>query len=282
MVKSLLHGVSVQKSCSVMKYNRSSYYKRSNHNKLNEFRANNIVNQVQCIRRDLPRIGIRKLHYILHQKGYDCGRDWLFNLMRENGLLVQKHKRYCYTTNSNHRFKVYKNHYKEFKITESNQVWVSDITYLKTRNGFCYASLITDAHSRMIVGYDVHQTLERTGVMSALNKALRTYGTPIMHHSDRGTQYCSKQYTQKLKDKGIIISMTEDGNCYDNALAERINGILKDEFLLFQQFKDLDHARKALCKAVRIYNNKRPHLKLNFKTPTEIHNIENNCLLFQD
>lgn len=257
-----------------MRYNRSSYYKRCNLNQANVLRANSIIKQVQCIRRELPRIGIRKLHYMLQQRGYHCGRDWLFNLMRETGLLVQKHKRYCYTTNSNHRFKVYKNHYKSFNITVSNQVWVSDITYLKTKNGFCYASLITDAYSRMIVGYDVHQTLERTGVMSALNKALRTCGTPLMHHSDRGTQYCSKQYTQKLKDKGIIISMTEDGNCYDNALAERVNGILKDEFLLFQQFKDLNHARKALSQAVSIYNNKRPHLKLNFKTPREIHNIE--------
>ena len=119
-----------------MRYNRSSYYKRCNLNQANVLRANSIIKQVQCIRRELPRIGIRKLHYMLQQRGYHCGRDWLFNLMRETGLLVQKHKRYCYTTNSNHRFKVYKNHYKSFNITVSNQVWVSDITYLKPRIDF--------------------------------------------------------------------------------------------------------------------------------------------------
>lgn len=266
--------MSVQKSCAVIKYNRSSYYKRLRNKKADESKSEAIIKQVQNIRGELPRLGTRKLQYLLQQRGYYCGRDWLFDTLREARLLVHKHKRYCYTTNSNHRFKVYKNHYKDLDITQSNQVWVSDITYLKTKQGFCYASLITDAYSRMIVGYDVHQTLEKKGVMNALNKALRRYGSPLMHHSDRGTQYCSRQYTQKLKSKGIRISMTEDGNCYDNALAERMNGILKDEFLLNQQFTDIHHARKALSQSVSTYNNKRPHLRLNFKTPREIHSIE--------
>lgn len=257
-----------------MKYNRSSYYKKIKQKGSDQLRIESILKQVQFIRRELPRIGSRKIHYLLQKQGFYCGRDWLFNVMRDTNLLVSKQKRYCYTTNSNHRFRVYKNHFKDFLITKSNQVWVSDITYLKTKNGFCYASLITDAYSRMIVGYDVHQTLEKKGVMNALIKALKNHGSPLMHHSDRGTQYCSNEYTQKLKTNGIKISMTEDGNCYDNALAERINGILKDEFLLDQQFNDIHQAKESLTQAVNIYNKKRPHLSLNYKTPQEIHNIE--------
>ncbi len=177
------------------------------------------------------------------------------------------------TTNSLHRFYKYKNIIKDLEVTRPNQVWVSDITYIRTIKGFCYLALITDMHSRKIVGYDISNSLELKGCVRALNKAL--YQTKninrLIHHSDRGIQYCSNQYTQILKRKKIDISMTEENHCYENAIAERVNGILKDEFYLDQTFTDVAHAKRATKNAINLYNEIRLHLSLDFKTPNMVY-----------
>ena len=177
------------------------------------------------------------------------------------------------TTNSLHRFYKYHNIIKDFKASRTNQIWVSDITYIRTIKGFCYLALITDAYSRKIIGYDLSNSLELSGCVRALNKALYKAKNidRLIHHSDRGIQYCSNGYTQILKRHNIAISMTEDNHCYENALAERINGILKDEFYLDQTFTDVAHAKRATKNAINLYNEIRLHLSLDYKTPNYVH-----------
>ena len=188
-------------------------------------------------------------------------------------MLTLRKKYSSRTTNSLHRFYKYHNIIKDFKASRPNQIWVSDITYIRTIKGFCYLALITDAYSRKIVGYDLSNSLELSGCVRALNKALykakNTQG--LIHHSDRGIQYCSNVYTQILKRHKIAISMTEDNHCYENALAERINGILKDEFYLDQTFTDVAHAKRATKNAINLYNEIRLHLSLDYKTPNYVH-----------
>ena len=203
------------------------------------------------------------------------GRDALFKILREHNMLTLR-KKYSYrTTNSYHRFYKYNNLIKGMKVTRPNQVWVSDITYIRTLKGFCYLALITDMYSRKIVGYDLSDSLELKGCLRALNKALyKTKNiTGLIHHSDRGIQYCSNVYTQILKRKNINISMTEENHCYENALAERVNGILKDEFYLDQTFMNTTHAKRAAKNAINLYNEIRLHLSLNFKTPNMVYQL---------
>ena len=164
---------------------------------------------------------------------------------------------------------------KNIDVNRPNQVWVSHITYIRTVKGFCYLALITDMHSRKIVGYDLSDSLELKGCVSALNKAI--YQTKnikgLIHHSDRGIQYCSNVYTQILKRKNIDISMTEENHCYENAMAERVNGILKDEFYLDQTFTNVAHAKRATKNAIKLYNEMRLHLSLDFKTPNMVYKL---------
>ncbi len=161
------------------------------------------------------------------------------------------------------------------EITKPNQVWVADITYIRTLNGFCYLALITDMYSRKIVGYDLSDSLELKGCVRALNKAVYQAKNieNLIHHSDRGIQYCSNVYTQILKKKKINISMTEENHCYENALAERVNGILKDEFYLDQTFMNTAHAKRATKSAIKLYNEIRLHLSLDFKTPNMVYQL---------
>ena len=207
------------------------------------------------------------------EKNIKIGRDKFFDFLRNYDLQVKPRKRYARTTNSMHRFYKYKNLIKEFKPTQINQLWVSDITYIKTHNGFCYLALITDAYSRKIVGYDVSNSLELAGVLAALNKAIKLLpdNHQLIHHSDRGIQYCSYAYTDLLIKKKVKISMTENGNCYENAMAERVNGILKTEFYLDHCFDNINQAKKACEQAIEIYNNQRLHMALNYKTPQQMH-----------
>ena len=188
-------------------------------------------------------------------------------------MLTLRKKYSSRTTNSLHRFYKYHNIIKDFKASRPNQIWVSDITYIRTIKGFCYLALITDAYSRKIVGYDLSNSLELSGCVRALNKALYKAKNidRLIHHSDRGIQYCSNGYTQILKRHNIAISMTEDNHCYENALAERINGILKDEFYLDQTFTDVAHAKRATKNAINLYNEIRLHLSLDYKTPNYVH-----------
>ena len=216
---------------------------------------------------------MKSLHNDFQKQHLKIGRDRLFCILRENELLVRRKKYSSRTTNSYHRFYKYNNIIKNLKINRPNQVWASDITYIRTINGFCYLALITDMYSRKIIGYDLSDSLELNGCVRALNKAIYQAKTTngSIHHSDRGIQYCNNVYTQILKRKKMEISMTEENHCYENAMAERVNGILKDEFYLDQTFTSVNHAKKATKNAIKLYNNKRLHLSLDYKTPNYVH-----------
>ena len=203
------------------------------------------------------------------------GRDTLFKVLRKHKMLTLRKKYSCRTTNSHHRFYKYKNSIKDVEITKPNQVWASDITYIRTVKGFCYLALITDMYSRKIVGYDLSDSLELKGCVRALNKAIYKAKNikGLTHHSDRGIQYCSNVYTQILKRKRIDISMTEENHCYENAMAERVNGILKGEFYLDQTFTNVAHAKRAAKNAINLYNEIRLHLSLDYKTPNMVYQL---------
>jgi putative transposase len=239
-----------------------------------------IIKSVLEIRKDMPRIGTRKLHFMLTATllphAIDIGRDSLFDLLEEYGLLVRKRKRKKnITTDSNHPFRKYPNMIKELIIIAPNQLWVSDITYIALLNNYSYLSLVTDAYSRKIVGFCLHPTLEKEGPLNALEMALLSWkkhtGTMLIHHSDRGLQYCSGAYTAKLADSGASISMTERGDPYENALAERINGVLKSEFLLSKTFRNMQEASEAVSRSIGIYNSQRPHGSCDYLTPDQAH-----------
>lgn len=225
-----------------------------------------------------PAMGVRKLYSMIQQQiqeqGIQIGRDALFNLLRENGWLLRRRRRKTITTWSKHPFRKYRNLIKEFTPTVPNQLWVSDITYLKTQQGFVYLSLITDAYSRKVVGYDLSDNLESVNTLQALQMAIQSTSEPLtglIHHSDRGIQYCSHDYVRLLQQHQIRISMTENGDPLENAIAERINGILKHEYLLQQSIQNKQHAMQLLKQAVTRYNNHRPHLSCNMFTPEIIH-----------
>lgn len=203
------------------------------------------------------------------------GRDTLFNVLRRHNMLTLRKKYRMKTTNSHHRFYKYKNCIKDVSVIRRNQVWVSDITYIRTVKGFCYLALITDVYSRKIVGFDISNSLELKGCVRALNKALYQAKDikVLTHHSDRGIQYCSNVYTQILKRNNIKISMTEENHCYENAIAERVNGILKDEFYLDQTFDNVAHVKSATKNAINLYNEIRLHLSLDFKTPNMVYKL---------
>lgn len=228
----------------------------------------------------MPMIGARKLlHELANQlqdHGIKMGRDQLFDLLRFHGLLIRRRKRGVRTTDSCHWLKKYPNLIISLELTAPEQLWVSDITYVKTMEGYSYLSLITDAYSRKIVGYALHPNLESEGCIIALSMALegRLYpDTRLIHHSDRGVQYCSGAYVNMLLSWSISISMTQSGNPYENALAERMNGIIKSEFFPRRIYQNHKEAKKAIDKIVYIYNARRPHSSLDFLTPNDAHNM---------
>jgi len=229
------------------------------------------------IRCRMPRIGTRKLYYLIKDElgllNIKMGRDVLFNFLRAEHLLVKPKKSYVKTTNSKHWMKKYPNLIKDIKLTKPEQLWVSDITYIKTNKGHEYLSLITDAYSKKIMGYELLENLSATGPLNALEMALknRKYAHDLIHHSDRGLQYCSADYIEKLKKNDIKISMTENGDPYENAIAERINGILKYEFLIIEGFNNHLQAMHIIKESINIYNNERPHLSCEMLTPNQAH-----------
>lgn len=267
--------LSVLSKCFGLK--RDAYYKYKCRNNKRLVIENKIIEIVKKRRKSLPREGVRKLLKSLEiefkKANIKVGRDLLFNTLRKHNMLTLRKKYSARTTNSMHRFYKYNNIIKDLEITKSNQVWVSDITYIRTVNGFCYLALITDMYSRKIVGYDLSNSLELTGCVRALQKALKQAGkrSPQIHHSDRGIQYCSNIYTGVLHKKKIKISMTEENHCYENAVAERVNGILKDEFYLDQTFDSITQAKQATKNAINLYNQVRLHLSLDFKTPNMVY-----------
>ena len=256
---------------------RDAYYKYKARADMRLKLEQQIISIVKKRRKSLPREGVRKLTKSLdidfNKANIKVGRDTLFNVLRKYQMLTLRKKTSARTTNSYHRFYKYNNIIKDVKVIRPNQVWVSDITYIRTIKGFCYLALITDMHSRKIVGYDLSDSLELKGCVRALNKAIYQAKNinGLIHHSDRGIQYCSNVYTQILKKKKIDISMTEENHCYENAMAERVNGILKDEFYLDQTFDNVAHAKRATKNAINLYNEIRLHLSLDYKTPNMVY-----------
>lgn len=239
-----------------------------------------ILQEVKDIRATLPRLGTRKLHYLLHSRleshGMNIGRDYLFDLLSEHGLLIRRRKRYVVTTDSRHWMRKYSNLVKNMPVIRSEQVWVSDITYIRMINQWGYLSLITDAYSRKIVGYNFRSDLAAEGCVEALKMALkgRVYKKSLIHHSDRGSQYCSHQYVDLLISNGIGISMTENGDPYENALAERVNGIIKAEFNLYSSQLGFVETSNLIRKSIEAYNQLRPHSSCNYLTPDQAHLTE--------
>lgn len=263
--------------CGLFGYTRQGYWKSQQEQYREAIDRTALLNEVRDIREDMPRCGVRKLQVILEEKGHRIGRDRLFNLLRSEGMLVTRRHTRIVTTYSRHWMKKYSNLIKGLKINRPNQVWVSDITYVEIYEGgvrsFTYLSLITDAYTHEIVGWALHESLDTEGPLRALKMALENYGgygvTGLIHHSDRGCQYCSHAYVSVLKQYGIRISMTENGDPYENAIAERVNGIIKTEWLYQLKLTSSDMARDTISRIVWSYNEKRPHMSVGMLTPAQ-------------
>lgn len=239
-----------------------------------------VVQLVRKERKIQPRIGTRKLQVMLRadlqKAGVKIGRDRLFEVLRHKELLVPAPRaEYPRTTHWQQALPVFTNQIKDLEVSGPNQVWVSDLTYLRTAEGFLYLALVTDKGSRKIVGYDCAETLQAGGCLRALERALADLppGARPFHHSDRGSQYCCHEYVQRLAQAGLSVSMTEEDHCAENALAERMNGILKQEYGLGREFQSKAQAHRAVEQAVFLYNYRRPHGALNFKVPAEVHSL---------
>jgi hypothetical protein len=235
-----------------------------------------IVQQIQLIRQLQPRCGGRKLFVMLlpffKQQNIAIGRDAFFNILAKKNLLIRKTKRSVHTTNSKHHFRRFPNLAKNFEPLKAHELWVSDITYIPLKTRFAYLFLITDAYSRKIVGFHVSDDMKVSSAVVALKKALyqKPIETIVMHHSDRGIQYCSTEYVKLLQQNNALISMTQNGDPYENALAERINGILKTE-LISAYYDSIEQAALHISRCIIIYNHKRRHSSLNYQTPHEVH-----------
>ncbi|HEX9253178.1 MAG TPA: IS3 family transposase [Ignavibacteriaceae bacterium] len=272
----LRKAVQVNQSCAYFGISRSGYYSSLQSVEKEMLRESVIIELVLNIRKRMPRVGAKKLYYMLKDDIGEIGkigRDKFIDILRSNELLVERKKSFTRTTDSYHRFYKYKNLLYNNEIETPNACWVSDITYLRTEKGFVYLFLITDYFSRKIVGWSLSDSLSIEGGIEALKMALRQRDKdkPLIHHSDRGIQYCSNEYVKILKKNTIQISMTEENHCYENSKAERVNGILKDEFLLDETFKDYEATHKSVKEAIRTYNELRPHWALKLKTPQEVH-----------
>ena len=269
--------MSLSSLCELFGYTRQGYWKQRQEHYREEIDTTALLNEVRMVRVDMPRCGVRKLQVILEEKGHNIGRDRLFALLRSEGMLVVRRHTRIITTYSRHWMKKYSNLIRELKIAHPNQVWVSDITYVEVREeeerSFAYLSLVTDAYTHEIVGWALHDSLDTEGPLRALKMAIAQYGgyglNGLIHHSDRGCQYCSQEYVNMLKQYDIQISMTDKGDPYENAIAERVNGIIKNEWLNQLRLASLDMARGTIKNIVGIYNEKRPHMSLGMMTPMQ-------------
>ena len=276
-MKQYYPSVGLEKLCRLFGKTRQAFYdqrKEGTDKGLQEALALKLVME---IRRDLPRCGTDKLHHMLQPSfeahGIKLGRDGLYGLLGSYGLLIRQRKRKPYTTNANHRYKKYPNLIRDMILTSAGQLWVSDITYIRHVGGFCYLSIITDAYSHKIVGYKLNPTLHSQGPIDALLMAgTDTKQTSsLIHHSDRGIQYCCNDYVQMITHLGIQLSMTENGDPYQNAVAERVNGILKYEHGVKDTFSSYAQAVIAVAEAIRKYNGLRIHDSAGRLTPTVAH-----------
>jgi len=270
---------SLKRLCALFGVTRQAFYDSQLHDNRTSIARMIVLTLVKDLRNEIPILGTRKLLFMLQEEfrkhGIKMGRDKLFDLLRFHGLLIRRRRRMVNTTDSHHWLKKYPNLIKELIISCAEQLWVSDITYVRTLQGFSYLSLITDAYSRKIVGYAMFQTLSAAGPLKALKMALsqRRRAVPfiLIHHSDRGIQYCSAEYVLILRAEKVAISMTQTGSPYDNALAERVNGTIKNDFFPKRIYKNHEEAEKALCSKIKIYNDLRPHDSLDYMTPAIAH-----------
>ncbi len=267
---------SVNKMCRLFGKTKQAYYKQTktvNKSMVKSEKTEIIIEKVKYMKKKLPMLGGRKVKYMLARKKINVGRDTLFHILREHRLLVYRKRKYARTTQSKHWLKKHKDIFNTVQIEKPEQAFVSDITYIRVKDDFSYLSLITDAYSKRIMGSSLSQNLSREGPLIALKEALqnRIYKHPLLHHSDRGFQYCSQDYIEILQQSEVKVSMTESGSPYDNAIAERVNGILKGELGLDAVFEDHERARKAIEIAIRRYNKIRPHLSCGYLTPNQAH-----------
>jgi putative transposase len=263
-------------ACHLFGINRQVYYRKIKRRACKQTKAGQVVAMIMEIRKSMPRIGVRKLYYLLQDKlrHLKIGRDKFFDILRANHLLIQPKRSYHVTTNSSHRFRKHQNLILSTVINRPEQVWVSDITYIGKREKPCYLSLVTDAYSKKIMGYYVADNLNTESSLIALQIAVKIRkdkGLSLIHHSDRGLQYCADDYQSALKKNGIKCSMTNNGDPYENAVAERINGILKQEFMIDTYHKDTPIMKTIVKEAVEIYNNQRPHYSNHMLTPEQMH-----------
>lgn len=275
-----MSGVNVQRVCEKLGMSRQNYYARRWQRQRREVDGELVAQVVRRERQLQPRLGVRKLHHKvkgeLAEAGVRLGRDRMFEELGQRGLLVPPlPAQYPHTTQSRHKLPVFRNLVTEVVVEMPNQVWVSDLTYIRTREGYLYLSLITDKYSRQIVGWHVAESLEALGCVKALEIALAVMpeGARPIHHSDRGSQYCSHEYVERLEQAGLAVSMTETNHCAENALAERMNGILKQEYGLGQEFATKAQGRAAAGQGVWLYNTQRPHTALGYRTPADVHQM---------
>ena len=263
-------------ACTLFGIDRQVYYRKIKCRIIKQDKAQLVVKMVLEIRTQMPRIGSKKLYYLLNKdlQTLKIGRDKFIDILRANHLLILPKRSYHITTNSHHRFRKYKNQLLDLQINKPEQVWVSDITYIGKREKPCYLSLITDAYSKKIMGYNVSNNLNTESSLVALRLAIKQRKNkemPLIHHSDRGLQYCANEYQKILNKNEIQPSMTQNSDPYENAVAERINGILKQEFNIYKYNKDLPIMKQIIKETVEIYNEKRPHLSNHMLTPNQMH-----------
>jgi putative transposase len=263
-------------ACYLFGVNRQVYYRKISRKRNKQSKAIEVVAMVIEIRKSMPRLGTRKLYYLLADKLQlmHIGRDTFFDILRANHLLIQPKRSYHITTNSHHRFRKHQNQILDLEINRPEQVWVSDITYIGKREKPCYVSIITDAYSKKIMGHYVADNMSTQSSVMALKMAIqqrKNKEIPLIHHSDRGLQYCANDYQSVLSKNGILPSMTQNSDPYENAVAERINGILKQEFMIDKYSQDLKIMKCIVKEAINTYNQQRPHYSNYMLTPNQMH-----------
>ena len=261
--------------CRLFGFSKQAYYKRINTSDTIDYQE--VKALVMNVRSQLPKSGARKIYHMisedLRKKNIKMGRDKLFSYLRSEHLLVPNRKKYHKTTNSKHWMRKYPNIIKDLEINRPEQVWVADITYLQVKKKHYYLHLITDAYSKRIVGFKLSENMQATTTLKALKMAIseRVYKEQLIHHSDRGLQYCSSIYTKTLVDSNIKVSMTEEYDPYKNAVAERINGILKSEFGIDEVFENYELLELQVLQSIALYNQLRPHMSIGLLTPNNAH-----------
>ena len=267
---------SVQSICRLLDYSPQAYHQQQKRVLKKQVNEDLMVQQIHLIRKHQPMCGGRKLFIMLQSffntQNIQIGRDAFFDVLAKNKLLVRPHKRRVSTTNSRHHFRRFPNLAKDFKPMKAHELWVSDITYIPLKERFAYLFLITDAYSRKIVGFYVSDDMKVSSAVVALKKALlqKPIDTIVIHHSDRGIQYCSTEYVALLQEHHALISMTQSGDPLENAIAERVNGILKTE-LISAYYNSVDEAALHISRCIIIYNYKRRHSSLNYQIPNDVH-----------